>query len=112
MRVSQNGNSSVQNTEVAGAKQSSRSTGVQQSKKSEKSAAGASVADSGGANAEISARGREFAKAKAVADSAPDVREEKIAELKRRIAAGKYNVDADAVAGRMVDEHIKMSGIG
>lgn len=112
MRVSQNGNSSVQNAEISGAKQSSRASAAQQARKSEKGAAGATASDASGAKAEISSRGREFASAKAVADGAPDVREEKIAELKRRIAAGKYQVDAEAVANRMVDDHIKMSGIG
>ncbi len=59
---------------------------------------------------EISDRGREIAKAKTEALSAPDVREAKIAELKSRIDAGRYKVDADAVADRMVNEHLEMSG--
>ncbi len=52
-----------------------------------------------------------MAKAKAVAGETPDVREEKIAALRSRIAAGKYNVDADAIADRMVDDHIAMHGM-
>ena len=60
---------------------------------------------------EISAKGRELAQAKEVASNAPDVREEKIAKLKEMINAGKYKVDAHAVADRMVDEHLS-SGIG
>src|ERR1700746_3883953 len=55
---------------------------------------------------EIPARGRELAQAKEVAGNAPDVREEKIAKLKEMIAAGKYKVDPQAVADRMVDEHL------
>lgn len=65
----------------------------------------------GDARPEISAKGREFAQAKEVASHAPDVREEKIARLKEMINAGKYKVDAHAVADRMVDEHLS-SGIG
>jgi flagellar biosynthesis anti-sigma factor FlgM len=38
------------------------------------------------------------------------VREEKIAALKARIAEGKYKVDADKVADRMVDDHLQMTG--
>jgi negative regulator of flagellin synthesis FlgM len=60
---------------------------------------------------EISTKGKDFSKAKAVAANAPDVREEKIAELKKRIAGGKYEVDANKVASKMVDEHLS-SGIG
>ncbi len=60
---------------------------------------------------EISAKGRELAQAKQIASSAPDVREEKIAKLKEMIAKGSYKVDANAVADRMVDEHLS-SGIG
>jgi negative regulator of flagellin synthesis FlgM len=58
-----------------------------------------------GARADISARAREFSKAREVAASAPDVREEKIAELKRRVASGDYQVNAEAVADRMLREH-------
>jgi negative regulator of flagellin synthesis FlgM len=55
---------------------------------------------------EISSKARELSEAKAAATSAPDVREAKIAALKERIAAGKYNVDPHKVADRMVDEHL------
>lgn len=61
------------------------------------------------ANADISPRSREFAQAKAVATAAPDVREGRVAELKKRISEGSYHVDADAIADRMVDEHLRMS---
>jgi negative regulator of flagellin synthesis FlgM len=59
---------------------------------------------------DISARGKEFARAKEVASGAPDVREEKIAELKRRIEAGHYHVDADKIADKLVDDHLAMGG--
>ncbi len=62
----------------------------------------------GDVKAELSAKGKDFAKAKSIASSAPDVREEKIAELKRRLAAGGYHIDANAIADRMVHEHLKM----
>ncbi|OFZ20156.1 MAG: flagellar biosynthesis anti-sigma factor FlgM [Bdellovibrionales bacterium GWB1_55_8] len=65
----------------------------------------------GSVNAEISSRGRELARAKSVAESAPDIREGKIAELKQRIAAGKYNVSPEAISDRLVDEHLSTSGL-
>jgi len=34
-----------------------------------------------------------------------------VAELKKRIAEGKYKVDANAVADRMVDEHLNTAGL-
>lgn len=57
---------------------------------------------------EISSKSKEFANAKAVANGAPDVRAEKIAELKRRIAESSYKVDNEAVADKLVDEHLRM----
>jgi negative regulator of flagellin synthesis FlgM len=60
---------------------------------------------------QISDKARELSTAKKVATMAPDVREAKIAELKERIAAGRYHVDPKVVADRLVDEHLS-SGIG
>ena len=59
------------------------------------------------AKPEISEKAKDAAKAKAIAAQAPDVREAKIAELKKRIAEGKYQVNPEALADRMVDEHLK-----
>ena len=38
--------------------------------------------------------------------SEPDVREEKVAELKRQIESGEYKIDHDAVADKLVDSFI------
>ncbi|MEE9612695.1 MAG: flagellar biosynthesis anti-sigma factor FlgM [Desulfatiglandales bacterium] len=38
--------------------------------------------------------------------SEPDVREEKVAELKRKIESGEYEIDHDAVADKLVDSFI------
>lgn len=54
----------------------------------------------------ISQRAKDTAKATQIAKAAPDVNEEKIAKLKAQIAAGTYNVDADAIADRLVDDHL------
>lgn len=58
------------------------------------------------ARADISAKGKDFAAAHAVAKSAPDIREDRIADLKKRIAEGKYEVDANKLADKLVNEHM------
>lgn len=55
---------------------------------------------------EISPRGKEAIKAKAAAHAAPDVREERIKKLKEAIQNGSYKVDTDAVAEKMLAEHL------
>ncbi len=109
MRVNQSGNNSVQGADVAGARQTGKAAAAQDSKKSGKSG---ESAPNDSVKADLSAKGKEFAKAKSVAADTSDVREDKIAELKRRIAAGKYEVNADAIADKMVDDHLKTVDIG
>ncbi len=65
-----------------------------------------SPAVSAASSPEISTQAKDMAKAKSVAASAPEVREERIAELKRRIESGEYKVNAEAVADKMVDDHL------
>ncbi|MDQ1329706.1 MAG: Negative regulator of flagellin synthesis [Candidatus Poribacteria bacterium] len=40
---------------------------------------------------------------KEIAKGIPDVRQEKVDEIKRKIEAGEYKVNADAVAGKMIE---------
>ena len=61
------------------------------------------------AESNISGKAKEFAQASEIATNSPDVREAKIAELKRRIANNEYNVKPEDVADRLVDEHAKSS---
>jgi negative regulator of flagellin synthesis FlgM len=109
MKINQTGgNSSAEVTGAHGAKSADKAQA--RKAKTESSYSGGISADA--AKTEISSEARELAHAKHAAAAAPDTREEKIAELKRRIAEGKYHVDANAVADKMVDEHLQMSGIG
>jgi flagellar biosynthesis anti-sigma factor FlgM len=62
------------------------------------------------ASAEISTRARDMAKSKQIASETSDVREAKIAELREKIANKKYNVGADAIADRLVDDHLGLAG--
>jgi negative regulator of flagellin synthesis FlgM len=64
------------------------------------------------ARAEISSRAREMATAKQVAAQTPDVREDRVEALRRQIQNGSYKVDSDAVADRLVDEHLSTLGLG
>ena len=62
------------------------------------------------ANTDISSKAKDMAKAKQIAADAPDVREAKIAALKEQIQNKKYNVGADAIADKLVDDHLSMVG--
>lgn len=109
MKVNSATTQAIQNKDIAGA------SGAKRSEKSSATDAAAKstspAIDSSAVKPEISSKAREFSQAKEAAAKAPDVREDKIAELKRRISAGTYQVNAQALADKMVDEHVS-SGIG
>ncbi len=105
------GQSSVNDS--SGSKQSNRTSGAHEVKRSDRGASGESEKMTHtSANTEISAKSKEFAQAKAVASDAPDVREDRVADLKRKIAEGSYVVDNEALADRLVDDHLRMPGMG
>ncbi|UOE99917.1 flagellar biosynthesis anti-sigma factor FlgM [Bdellovibrio reynosensis] len=56
---------------------------------------------------ELSPRAQEAKRIKELAMSAPDVDEAKVAKFRKLIDEGKYNVDAKAIADKMVDEHLE-----
>ena len=105
----------VDNNQVNRAAQPEEGSSTRKTEKSRQSSQSTGASGSSAAtestSAEISQKAREFAKAKAAASSAPDVRAEKIAELKRKIASGEYNVKPDAIADRLVDEHLSTRGM-
>lgn len=84
----------------------------QATSRSQKNSAEAQHSVAEGSRPEISGRAREMSKAKEVAMSADDIRAEKIAKLKERIASGQYNIKPDAIADRMVKEHSDTHGLG
>lgn len=55
----------------------------------------------------ISQASRDQAKIMEVVKKTPDVNEKRVAELQKLIDEGKYKIDAEAIADRMVDEHLK-----
>lgn len=99
----------IQGSEARAAKATGK---AQAAKSAEKAGKPVDARDASAVKAEVSNRAREMATAKAAATAAPETREEKIAALKARIAEGKYKVDNQKVADRLVDDHVRMSGIG
>jgi negative regulator of flagellin synthesis FlgM len=103
MRVNPNVNPNIQGTKTEGPKKTEQTAQPERARQIEQLAK--TKDSSGPARAEISDKGKEFAKAHAAASAAPDVRESRIAELKKRIADGNYKIDSDKIADRMMSEH-------
>lgn len=75
---------------------------AEKSPKSGESEARASFED----RVEFSARSKEMQKIYEVLRSTPDVRSERIAELKREIEMGRYHVKSEALAEKMLKESL------
>lgn len=58
---------------------------------------------------EISQIGKDFQIAKQVVAQAPDIRQDKVNELKQRMASGTYNVSSEEVADKMVESYFNKS---
>lgn len=54
---------------------------------------------------QISQAGRDYQIAKQAVSQAPDIRKDKVAELKSRIAAGEYQVSADDFASKLIAKY-------
>lgn len=103
MRVNPGLSQNIQGTQTEGLKKSEATAKPDRARQAEVAAKTRGIPAHPGA--EISDRAKEFAKAHAVASAAPDVREDRIAELKKRIASGEYKVDSEKVAEKMIGEH-------
>lgn len=55
---------------------------------------------------ELSAQSREIKKINDVLEMTPDVRADRVAELKKLVQEDRYQVDSEAVAGKMIDQTI------
>ena len=60
-----------------------------------------------GANVKISDKAKVFAKAKEIAQNAPDVRSDKVSYFKDLIQKGQYNVDSAKIAEKMLEDELK-----
>lgn len=75
--------------------------GVGKSKKT----AGVSKASSGRDAVEISSIGKDIQTAKTAVKSSPDVREGKIANIKKQIQSGTYNVSGESFADKLLAKY-------
>lgn len=57
-----------------------------------------------GDNVVLSSRAREILEAKKLLEAVPDVREDKVALIKKKIEEGTYQVDEDKIAQKMLKE--------
>ncbi|MFO7985601.1 MAG: flagellar biosynthesis anti-sigma factor FlgM [Desulfatiglandaceae bacterium] len=55
---------------------------------------------------ELSPEAKQIQKAKKLVDALPDIRKEKVEEIKSRIKAGAYEVDSEKVASKMMEESL------
>lgn len=53
---------------------------------------------------QISSAGRDFQVAKKAVAEASDIREDKVAEMKAKIASGNYKVDSEAFADKLLEK--------
>ena len=108
MKVTGTGPSSTDRTRDIGGSGAANSVGNSKDKRSRTSIA--PEIDSGVSDkVAISGRAKDALKAKEIARSAPDVDDAKVARLKAAIQNGTYNVDAEKIADRLVDEHMMSS---
>ena len=54
----------------------------------------------------LSPAAKEIQEAKKILDALPDVREDKVAEIKGQIEAGTYTIDGEKIAFKMIRESI------
>ena len=59
----------------------------------------------------LSERARETLTARRIFDAVPDVRSEKVMELKAQIASGRYPIDARKIASNMLGESLALGMI-
>ncbi len=63
------------------------------------------------AKVDLSQRAQDMKKIKDIAKSAPEVNSDRVAHFQKLIDEGKYKVDANAVADRMVDEQLLLGDL-
>ena len=78
-------------------KDKSKSTDISDERNSNKTSAS-------GDSVELSQEAKTMGKAMEVLDNLPDIREEKVAEIRERIASGTYQVDGKKIAEKMIKE--------
>ena len=75
--------------------------GIQKNLKTQKAQNAAGPRD----QVSISQAGRDYQVAKSAVSEASDIREDKVASMKERIASGEYNVSADELAQKLAAKY-------
>ena len=104
-------NTRVTASEVSGSSDVKKSEEAKKTKE-KKSVSATEILGAPAAKTQISDKAKEASKIKAAASAAPEVREERVAALKQRIADGNYKVDSKAIADKLVDEHLASAAAG
>ncbi|HNR14006.1 MAG TPA: flagellar biosynthesis anti-sigma factor FlgM [Thermodesulfobacteriota bacterium] len=66
----------------------------------------ASAGDGHDDTVKVSVKARRIQEARAILDAVPDVREDRVADIKARIENGTYSVDPKDVAAKIVEESL------
>lgn len=103
MKVSNNIGPKIGNSEATKTK---GSEGLKESRNNKSSVSAQEMGASAKLN--LSERAQQMQRAKDIA-SDDSIDEARVAELQKLIDSGKYNVDASAIADRLVDEHMMFS---
>ena len=74
-------------------------------------ASGTGKVSSGRDAVEISSIGKDIQTVKAAVKSAPDIRESKVADLKKQIEAGAYNVSGESFADKLLAKYNEAAGL-
>lgn len=105
MKVSNNNSNAINSSQLG------KATSAQSAEEAKKSKGSSTVGAeelSGAAKVEVSGRARDVQKAKDIAMGGPSVDEAKVARLQKLIDEGKYKIDAQSIADKLVDEHMLM----
>jgi flagellar biosynthesis anti-sigma factor FlgM len=108
MRVNQANSAPIQSADTSAAKKSEQLKKTLYESKSAEASSEGSKSES--VNTKISSRAHEMAKATQIAKDTPDTRDAKIAALREKIQNKKYDVSSSAIADKLVDDHLRMSG--
>lgn len=98
-----------QNLNINDSGKSEKAEGSQKSKGTQSPAASLFAnEDAGATKVNVSDRAQEAKRIKDLAMAAPDVDQAKVEKFRKLIDEGKYKVDAQAVADKMVDEELSI----
>jgi negative regulator of flagellin synthesis FlgM len=102
MKIQQTPSSQVSSAETSSTKQTARSS---EAKRIDNRPVKTEESSEKKGSVEISSRAKELSQAKELASSAPDVRADRVAQLKKQIADGNYHVSSEDIADRMLEDH-------